>query len=82
MLKRGERIGLRTDLRNVRDRVLVALQDEDDDADDLERLAAFEEEIRGARDALDALLEALDEAEDLKANVQPRTPAVVTRRTS
>lgn len=77
---RRNSISLRTNCRNVRDLVLTAL--EDNDRQTLERLAAFEDEIRSARDALDAILGELDEADDLEANVQTRTPPIVSRRTS
>lgn len=73
---------LRVTCRNAVDKSLQALQDAEEDDEGLVRLAAFEDEIRSARDALDAILTELDEAEDLEANVQPRTPPIVTRRTS
>lgn len=82
MITRRNSKSLRVRCRDVADLGTLVMRQAQDDEAGLERLAAFEDEIRSARDALDAILTELDEAEDLEANVQPRTPPIVTRRTS
>lgn len=86
MLTRRNRISLRTHARNVSEYCRMAIrgaQDDDEEDDGLERLAGFRSELEAARDNLDAVLDALDEAVEgdgaARENVQPRTPSIVTR---